>query len=312
LQIDIWSARPQLFEIWTLLKLMNWLNLRGYSVMLLKTQSVDDDGGVFRWNLSYSVEKEPCASVKDARGIEQCLYYQLYRPTGDMPDIALLESHDPSSRPIWSVDPKHSEKGGYSLSAYERTANRYRDSFGAAVSFVIEYFERPELGVANPYVFSAGSILVRDCGPGRKGFPLLLSLLAQFHPTIDRALVCIDCSESFAMSRPLVLSTFQQRIGDIKNALARSYICFAGNALVAGPIDAWIHSQDCSAFTPPNLLPGTASEPLFQTVKDAKTTIGFSSVILVTDGEFDIPIDQFIERLENNMQVKVTIYPKRG
>jgi hypothetical protein len=102
LQIDIWSARPQLFEIWVLMTLLSWIHGLGYVIDFLKTDN-RGEGAPFRWNLSYSKDSKPCAAIGNGDGSRQFLFYQLYRPTGDMPDISLLKDGNPSSARCWSA-----------------------------------------------------------------------------------------------------------------------------------------------------------------------------------------------------------------
>jgi len=306
LQIDIWSARPQLFEIWVLMTLLRWIHSRGYAIEFLKTEN-KGEGSPFRWNLSYSKDSKPCAVVRHRDGSKQFVFYQLYRPSGDMPDISLLEDDDSSSRPVWSVDPKHSEKGGYSRQDYEATANRYRDSFGARLSLIIEYFERPDLGGINPIEFGPRAKLIRDCRPDGAGLPILFSELAEFHPQMSQVLVCIDCSSSFSSSQQTALESLRQSLKNDRRPFTREYICFAGSALIVDGFDKWISSEECSMMLPLGLVSGTASEPLFKAIAEAQKRVVISEIILVTDGEFDLPIESVINRIESELHLKVAV-----
>jgi hypothetical protein len=233
LQINLWSSRPQLFEVWVMLTLLRWLRGRGYAIEILKTV-IDGQNAPFRWNLSYSKDSMPCAVVRDQQArVERFMFYQLYRPTGDMPDISLLEGDNPSSPPVWSVDPKHSERGAYSLADYQETAERYRDSFGAQLSLIVEYFDRPGIGDANPIVFDSRAKLIRSCRPAAPGLLLLLSELASFHPTKEQALVCIDFSSSFSANRNGALERLRQQFASrASTTIASECICFAGNTTI--------------------------------------------------------------------------------
>ena len=128
-----------------------------------------------------------------------------------MPDISMLEAADASSAPMWSLDPKHSLKGGNSLADYRHTAERYRDSFGAKHSLVVEYFRR---AWSNPTDFVNGAKLIVDCNPSGSGLPLLLVELQTLDPpTIERLakqLLCVDFSSSFASRRDNALEELRR------------------------------------------------------------------------------------------------------
>ncbi len=307
LQINVWSARPQLFEIWVLLRLLHWFCSKGYIVELLKTECVGIDSP-FRWNLSYSKDSQPCAVVRDIHtSLQQFLFYQLYRPSGDMPDISLLEDSDPSSSPIWSVDPKHSEKGGYSRSDYEATAVRYRDSFGASLSLVVEYFDRSDFGELNPIEFGPGAKLISCCRPDGTGLPILLTELSEFHPTRPQVLVCIDFSGSFLSQREEVLERLRQRCrSGLLTNVAPECICFAGSTAIVRDFDKWLNAKSGSVISPGDLQGGTASTPLASAICDFNERIPISEVLLVTDGEFDIPADHVKTRIQDELPVPVT------
>jgi hypothetical protein len=74
LRIDLWSARSQLYEIWVLLTVLQWLRGRGYQVELLKLDHATGQMP-FRWSLSYANECQPCVVVRDGEGHEQYLFY---------------------------------------------------------------------------------------------------------------------------------------------------------------------------------------------------------------------------------------------
>lgn len=132
-QADLWSSRPQLFEIWLLIQILGWLHRRGWSVRLL---GLTETSSRVKWQLSYAKAAKPCAEVISPDGTRSEMFFQLYRRTGDMPDICLIDG----KVPLWAVDAKHSELAGYALGTYRGTAQRYRDSFRAKVSLAAEYF----------------------------------------------------------------------------------------------------------------------------------------------------------------------------
>jgi hypothetical protein len=307
LQINIWSGRPQLYEIWVLTTLCRWIRGRGYSVKLLKIEH-SGDTSPFRWNLSYANESTPCAIVGHRDGSDQFLFYQLHRSSGDMPDISLLEDRNPSSPPVWSVDPKHSEKGRYKLPTYRATATRYRDSFGAKCSLVVEYFERSELGGPNPTEFGPRAKLIRDCRPGGNGLPILFSELAEFHPPISTVLICIDCSESFSSERQSAIVSLLASPANDERSLMRECICFAGSALIFDRLDTLSAARKDAFVIPTGLKSGTAAGPLFSAIEVLGARVRISEVVLLTDGVFDdAPIEDVIDRIARDLHAKVTV-----
>jgi hypothetical protein len=307
-QINLWSSRPQLFEVWVMLSLLRWLRNRGFGIELLKVNT-QGKNAPFRWDLSYSKDSKPCAVVRDQEaGVARFLFYQLYRTTGDMPDISLLEGPDPSSTPVWSVDPKHSEEGAYSLAEYRKTAERYRDRFGARLSLIVEYFDRPGMGRVNPITFDSRAKLIRSCRPAAPGLHLLLSELAPFHPTKNQALVCIDFSGSFSARRTSAIERLRQRLGSRSAiAVASECICFAGNTTIVSNFNEWQSALPEALPKPVGLVDGTASEPLIDAIAEFTKRIPVSEVFLVTDGEFDIPIERVIERIRAEKDIPVSI-----
>jgi hypothetical protein len=305
LQIDIWSSRPQLFEIWVLLKLLNWIRERGYGIELLRTGNRGEDLP-FRWNLSYAKDSKPCAVVRNGKDVEQFVFFQLFLP-GDMPDISLLEGPEPSSIPIWSVDPKHAEKRGYSRSDYEATAIRYRDSFKARLSLIAEYFARPELGVGNPIEFGPRAKLILDCRPNGKGLPILLSELAEFHPSVGQILVCIDFSGSFASKRESVIEAFRQTVQSDDRVVMDECICFAGNAVKVMAPGLWRRSTAGWVMPSFCIQEGSAFEPLLAAIALIKKTTNITEIILITDGMLDIPIADALDRIQSKLGLPVSV-----
>ncbi len=309
LRVDIWSTRPQLFEIWVLLRILSWLRDRGYDIDFLKTESLGDQNPV-KWNLSYSKESKPCAVLTDPQtGIKQYVFYQLHGPSGDMPDISLLESSNPHSSPIWSVDPKHSEKGGYSRSDYQAPAVRYRDSFGAKLSVVVEYFDRLVLGDTNPIEFGPHARLIRSCRPRGNGLPLMLNELAKFHPKRSKVLVCIDFSCSFCPKRETALEELRQSFssGHLTN-VATECICFAESTANVINFDKWLRAEHGHKISANGLGRGTASAPLLRAISECMERAPISEVLLVTDGEFEVPVDVLTNRIQDDLGISVRVF----
>jgi hypothetical protein len=302
LRLDIWSSRPQLYEVWVMLSILRWLKSQGYKVQLQAKSA--SDGIPFKWNLAYSRGSRPCATIFDSknRSIGH-LFYQLYRPSGDMPDISLLKEADVSATPIWSVDPKHSLKRGYGPADYRHTAERYRDSFGAGLSLVVEYFPRPW---SNPTNFGNGAKLIVDCNPSGSGLPLLLSELERFHPLMVHWLLCVDFSSSFANRRDSALQALRNRLiaSGEDDRLVDEYICFAGNAVRIESMTTWLMG---GSLQDPDLQAGTSFDALYEVISSFAEVVKLERVILVTDGEFDIPLEIGKKRLENDLGLDVQL-----
>lgn len=306
LQINLWSSRPQLFEVWVMLALLKWLRSRGYTINFLKVDDVNTNVP-FRWELSYSKESKPCAVIHDPeQKVDLFLFYQLYRSTGDMPDISLLEAADPMSESIWAVDPKHSERSSYSQDDYRKTAERYRNSFRSKHSLVVEYFDRDDLGTNNPLNFGNNAKLIRGCRPGAEGLDHLFAELAPFHPNKKYSLICIDFSSSFGAQRNIALENLRrQTTPDFIARVAPKIIAFAGNTVVMQNTLEWQRPLHESLKIPDELIDGTAAEPLLKSISDLVTEYPITDVIIITDGQFNIQLPYVTERIKaiGNMSV---------
>jgi len=296
LRLDVWSSRPQLFEVWTLLTILQWLARRGYHVQLLK---LHESVATVRWQLAYAKESEPCAAIMGSRTGQLptgYLFYQLYRRSGDMPDLALLSGPEPDSQAIWTVDPKHSEKARYSIKHYRRTAVRYRDSFGAPLSIVVEYFRRSDCD-ANPVDFGDGALLIHECSPGRPGLKFLLDELSHLHPSQATSLVCIDVSQSFASNLDSVLPRIQSYIEKREEGFLDEVLWFAGNAARRKGLRSALASCGPYIASSVGLEDGTKAGPLLEAIARVIQDTGITHVLLVTDGGFDVPFDSLIQQL---------------
>lgn len=308
LRLDIWSNRAQLYEVWILFIVIRWLLTRGYKIKLLQTENRDDITP-FRWILSYSMSKHPCAVIQLENNNSYFIYYQLYRKSGDMPDISLLAGQNPNSEAIWSIDLKHSELKGYSLADYRKTAIRYHESFGAQLSLIIEYFDRSDICISNPLRFDEGAFLIHDCSPGSEAIDLFLGMLTPFHPVISKILICIDLSSSFENQLPFVLNALRHEfLTDIGQYLDE-FICFAGNAEDCEGFRRWISSGETNLFSK-NLIPGTNSEPLLAAILKMTEKYNVGRVLLVTDGAFDIPCNEIVDKLRSKDIFEVNVYPE--
>jgi hypothetical protein len=305
LRLDVWSSRPQLFEVWTLLTILAWLSHRGYGVELRKLEST---ATTMRWSLAYAKEKLPCASVVGSQG-SMFLFYQLYRPSGDMPDLALLAGPDSGATPVWTVDPKHSELSGYTIEDYRKTAIRYRDSFGAPLSIVLEHFERADAN-QNPLPFGPGACLIHDCGPARPGLDHLLNELEAVHPALITTLVCLDASKSFgALSQ--ALTHIRLLLADPAVRVLDEFVCFAGTAARKEGLREWASSaspkSNASIW---GLEEGTKAAPLVQTINEVFRDRRITQLLLVTDGELDVPMELVVGQLRDRLKLDVRLYPR--
>src|ERR1043165_797584 len=306
LRLDIWSTRPQLYEVWVMLSVLRWFESQGYKVQLRRPKDRSDEAP-FEWDLVYSRDSRPCATVYDSpsRPIGY-LFYQLYRSSGDMPDISMLKAADSSAAPMWSLDPKHSLRGGYSLSDYRRTAERYRDSFGAKLSLVVECFPRPW---SNPTDFGNGAKLILDCNPSGSGLPLLLAELETLHPPttkrIGKQLLCVDFSSSFANRRDIALEELRRRLRlSRENGFVEEYIGFAGNSVRIGGTTSWLRG---GTLADPGLNDGTSFASLYEAISNVVKTTIVEKVILVSDGQFEIALELAKAQLKNELGVEVEV-----
>lgn len=234
LRVDLWTTRPQLYEVWLLTAVLDWIESRGWRVELQKITHRAGAGPV--WALAYAKDTRPCARVFGPDGDGREIFYQLYRPSGDMPDLCMLHGRSP----VWSLDAKHSEAGGYSLSDYRRTAERYRDSFGAPLSLVAEYFPRLDLRIPNPFAFGQGAALILDARPGGEGAAMLFDTLADSHPRARGTLVCVDLSSSFASSLDAALRRICAMLKARGTEVLDQLVCFAGSAEITTGMRGYI------------------------------------------------------------------------
>lgn len=306
LRLDIWATRPQLYEVWVMLTVLRWFKSQGYKVQLRRAKD-KSDGAPFEWDLAYSRDSRPCAAVCDSssRPIGY-LFYQLYRSSGDMPDISMLKAADASSAPMWSLDPKHSPKGGYNLADYRHTAEKYRDSFGAKLSLVAEYFPRPW---SNPTDFGNAAKLIVDCNPSGSGLPLLLAELETLHPPqtkrLAKQLLCVDFSSSFANRRDNALEELWCRLRlSRENRFVEEYIGFAGNSVRIGGTTNWLRG---GTLADPNLNDGTSFASLYEVISNVVETTIVEKVILVTDGQFEIALEVAKAQLKSELGVEVEV-----
>jgi hypothetical protein len=303
LRLDLWSNRPQLFEVWVLVAILDWLERRGYDVELLMVETSSKGRPV--WQLKYAGGSKPCARVT-GNGRSEFVFYQLFRPRtasgkgGAMPDLALLRGDSPDAERVWAIDPKLSET--YSPSAYEETARRYLTDFGAPLAIVVEYFRRT---AENPRRLSDGAWLVTDVSPDGSGLPYVLDAIAASHPPQKRTLVCVDMSSSFEARRPQALRAAVAGLAGQSDAVADEYVCFAGDAEARTGFHDFVRSGDTPDLAAPQLSPGTALEPLIEKLREVIERHGPMRVEVIGDGEFGE--SDWIARLETALDVDVRL-----
>jgi hypothetical protein len=286
LRVDLWSARPQLYEAWLLTRILNWIETRGNQVVLLQLEP--DESGRAVWHLSYSRASKPCAKiVSDERST--FVFFQLYRASGDMPDLCVLSDSSPIAEPLWALDAKHSAQGGYNLRSYQSTATRYHDSFGAPLSLVVEYFPRTDLSQENPIVFGDGTALVKDARPGGSGVTIVFEFLRKFYPAREIIVVCIDYSSSFRERRDQAFREAVKKLCSLTARVIDTYVCFAGNAVAVKGMAILQNADQNKQLPEVNLQDGTSLQEMIRELKRLAADITISRVIVVGDGKFSEP-----------------------
>jgi hypothetical protein len=229
LRVDLWSARPQLYEVWLLVCITSWITSRGYQTRPLTLEQ--GNTGRFLWHLSYSRSSQPCFEVGNGEK-DTFIFFQLYRPSGDMPDLCLLSDSSPNATPVWAIDAKHSEKSGYSVGSYRETATRYRDSFGAPLSLVVEYFPRVDISKEELIEFGGGAALVKDVRPNGHGTAVLFNLLSDLYPLVGKSVLCVDYSSSFRPKRNQAFESVFEAIRNTEPDIVDLFVCFSGEAII--------------------------------------------------------------------------------
>ena len=282
---NIWTSRPQLYEVWLLVTILNWLEDRGYHVELLKVERAQGDSPT--WRLAYARESDPCARVVGGALDDGALYYQLYRKSGGMPDLCLFPGVIDISRPLWAIDAKHSDAGSYTLATYRRTAERYQESFGARLSLVVEYFPRTDIvdPNSNPIHVRPGAIFVADAAPGCVGISLLFNVLSTIHPPVGSVVVCIDLSESFRSRMNAALGRARNDLRNERALVSDTFLCFAQNAVTRTGISAFIDGSVDTPSLPTDVVLGgdTCLGPLVAELRVLIRATPVSRILLVSD-----------------------------
>lgn len=308
-RMDLFRKRPQLYEVWIVVAVIKFMRASGYKVEMLSLFTTNVDRIV--WNLNYAKSQVPIARLVRARdGTEYFLFYQLFRSgvrRDEMPDLALLPSERPDDKPVWIMDPKHSERGSYSRSDYEEVGLRYHSVFSPIRTWIVEYYPRPDLGQDNPLVFAKDVELIRDVSPEGAGYKYLLDGLTEIHGNVGTTVAIVDVSGSFR-------GHLQSVIDDLNSLLAQGIVLdeviiwFADKAVrTTGYLEALVENQG-ELQPPPDLGGATQFAQALQLAealcKDAAAGVG--SLRIYTDGQFDdVSLNEATNRLSQLADVKV-------
>ncbi|SDC49303.1 VWA domain-containing protein [Paraburkholderia lycopersici] len=275
LRLDVFRHRPQLYEMWVMCAILKTLGDGGCNVQLLEVESGENLSRV--WNLKYAKATSPVAEItKD--DVKLFLFYQLFRrrSKGDMPDISLWRDRAAETTPVWIVDPKFSEKGGYSMSSYVSTAQRYMDQFRPSdFSCVLEYFPRPEIG--------SDSRVILDVAPRGAGLGTLRRLLQQAHGLASRTMAILDLSSSYINNVLGAAPQLRQMVA--AGELSDACIVFAGNAEVCASLTEAsgrkFDKERAALGTNSSIMPALAEAQRLSAEDDVR------AFILLSDGDFD-------------------------
>jgi hypothetical protein len=288
LRMDLFRKRPQLYEVWIVVTILRFMQRSGYTVNILTLQT--NESGRIVWNLNYAKSRTAIARfAHKGDGTTSFLFYQLFRKgkRDNMPDLALMPTNSADDTPMWILDPKHSERGAYSLSIYREVAARYQKDFAPQATWIVEYYPRHELGIANPFLLVTHAELLTDVSPGTKGCKLLLERLRSFHGARETTLAIIDISGSFVGNLSRVNADlkelFEQGI-----VFADEIIWFSNKAIHAtGGLDGIEHG---TLQPPPNLdgAGGTRFGPVLEILEQSRSVEWtFNRLRIYTDGNFD-------------------------
>jgi hypothetical protein len=306
----VWSSRPQLYEVWLLVMILDWLEQRGYHVDILKI--VEREDRKYEWQLAYAKDKTPCARVVGGVHGSCVVYYQLYQRSGDMPDLCLFPEPREENTPLWAIDAKHSDKASYTLSTYRATATRYRDSFGAESSIVVEYFPRADIrGLEGDYIaFGPGASLVCDAAPDGRGIAKVFGVLDRVHPSVRTTLVCIDLSESFRSTVDAALEEARALLRGGDASVSDKFVCFADVAVTMTGMKSFIdgNANKLHVGETTRLGNSTMLEPLRRELRRVIGDTPNIELLLLSDGDFSDGADA-LKSLSADFGASVRVMP---
>jgi hypothetical protein len=307
LRMDLFRKRPQLYEIWVVVAILRFMRTAGFKVEMLTLLTTQ--AGRIVWNLNYAKSQAPIARlVRASDGSEFFLFYQLFRPgehRDEMPDIALMPSRRPDDKPVWIMDPKHSERGAYSRSDYAEVGMRYQSAFSPLRTWIVEFYPRPELMVQNPFVIAEGVELIRDVSPDSAGHKHLIDELRELHGSVVQMVAIVDVSGSFAGNLKRVMDDLRELLAQ-GAVLYDDIIWFADQAMRSSVnLDALKTGSDLQP--PPDLGGGTNFRSALELAEalcmDAPGTF---SLRIYTDGQFgDVPLSSAADHLRQWADVEV-------
>jgi hypothetical protein len=300
LRLDLFRKRPQLYEVWCLTLLLDFFRRSGYRVELEST-AINEVGRPV-WTLNYAKSRQPIGKIENPlSGQRFWLFYQLIRKGNkrdEMPDIALLPSPDPDDQPVWIMDPKHSERCGYSTSDYQRVAQRYHAAFHPRETWIVEYYPRSEISRDPAFSFGEGVELLLGVSPAGDGATVLKARLRQIHPPCPVTLAIVDVSSSFADSLDRVQADLR--------ALLDAGVLLSDEAVVFAETARLVPTSSVSATKIEGIVGGGTR---FRPVLDLLTEVeakggGLTTVRLYTDGQFsDISLAEAQELLSSRCKV---------
>jgi hypothetical protein len=306
-RMDLFRKRPQLYEVWVVVAILRFMRTAGFKVEMLTLLTTQ--AGRIVWNLNYAKSQAPIARLARASdGSEFFLFYQLFRPgerRDEMPDIALMPSRRPDDKPVWIMDPKHSERGAYSRADYAEVGMRYQSAFSPLRTWIVEFYPRPELRVENPFVIAEGVELIRDVSPGSAGHRHLVEELHELHGGVVQTLAIVDVSGSFA-------GNLERVQDDLRELLAEGVVLFDdiiwfSDEAARSPANLGALKRGGGLQPPSGLGGGTnfgAALELAQTLcMDAPSTF---SLRIYTDGQFgDVALSSAADHLRQWAHVEV-------
>lgn len=306
-RMDLFRKRPQLYEVWVVVAVLRWMRSAGYEVEMLTLLTTHTGRTI--WNLNYAKSQVPIARlVRASDGHKYFLFYQLFRPgrhRDEMPDIALLPSCRPDDRPLWIMDPKHSERGAYSLANYAEVGTRYQSAFSPIRTWVVEFYPRRELGVENPITITKNVELIRNVSPESAGYRYLVGELRKLHGSVVQTVAIVDISGSFA-------GALKRVSDDLRDLLAQGHVLhdeiiwFADNATRArANLEALESGRDLQP--PTGLGSGTSFRQAMETAETlCKDVQGTLSLRIYTDRQFnDVSLEEATNHLRRWAEVKV-------
>ena len=300
LNLHIWQERWRIYELWTLVYLINIFERQGFEV---DVSSRIKNG---KWDLKYTRDSKPIAVLSNGT-VSLDVYYQLYSKgasSGDMPDIAIKLADDF----LLIFDPKHGKT--YPLGTLSETARRYaalaetdRTSTISSLTVVHNFYpmsyKKEELDTVQR------SLVMSDIRPNSPALAdleqeILLILPADWKRPTESIIILIDVSPSMVPSKPLVI----EKAGEIfsthhLNANAGSAVMmFADNVICKKSFDKiGDFNQDFSLYTGNGTNLQSAMSEAIDNLQGLPTP---RRIFLFTDGDGLTDISTLIKKILKN------------